>query len=55
MTGKSDEERPTTPDSEVRLAGSGERIVRANGVDICVETFGDPADPPILLIMGGAA
>jgi pimeloyl-ACP methyl ester carboxylesterase len=55
MTGKSDEERPTTPDSEVRLAGSGERIVRANGVDICVETFGDPADPPILLIMAGAA
>ena len=55
MTGKSDEERPPTPDSEVRLAGSGERIVRANGVDICVETFGDPADPPILLIMGGAA
>jgi pimeloyl-ACP methyl ester carboxylesterase len=55
MTGKSDEERPPTPDSEVRPAGSGERIVRANGVDICVETFGDPAEPPILLIMGGAS
>jgi pimeloyl-ACP methyl ester carboxylesterase len=55
MTGKSDEVRPPTPDSEVRLAGSGERIVRTNGVDICVETFGDPADPPILLIMGGAS
>jgi pimeloyl-ACP methyl ester carboxylesterase len=27
-------------------------IVRANGVDLCVETVGDPADPPILLIMG---
>jgi pimeloyl-ACP methyl ester carboxylesterase len=29
--------------------------VRANGVDLCVETFGDPADPAILLIMGAAA
>jgi pimeloyl-ACP methyl ester carboxylesterase len=32
-----------------------ERIVRANGVDLCAETFGDPADPPILLIHGAAA
>jgi pimeloyl-ACP methyl ester carboxylesterase len=31
---------------------SSEKIVRANSVDICVETFGDPSDPPILLIMG---
>jgi pimeloyl-ACP methyl ester carboxylesterase len=30
------------------------RLVRANGVDLCVETFGDPASPAILLI-GGAA
>jgi pimeloyl-ACP methyl ester carboxylesterase len=29
-----------------------ERIVTANGVDICTEPFGDPADAPILLIMG---
>ncbi len=28
------------------------RIVRANGVDICLETFGDRADPAILLIHG---
>ncbi|MDQ4039150.1 MAG: alpha/beta fold hydrolase [Actinomycetota bacterium] len=27
-----------------------ERIFRANGVDLCVETFGNPADPPILLV-----
>jgi len=27
-------------------------LVRANGIDLCVETIGDPADPPILLIMG---
>jgi hypothetical protein len=27
---------------------TSERIVRANGVDLCLETFGDPTDPPIL-------
>jgi hypothetical protein len=34
---------------------SNERIVRANGVDLCVETFGTSEDPAILLIMGAAA
>jgi pimeloyl-ACP methyl ester carboxylesterase len=29
-----------------------ERMIEANGVEICTEAFGDPADPPILLIMG---
>jgi pimeloyl-ACP methyl ester carboxylesterase len=29
-----------------------DRIVQANGVDLCVETFGDPADPAILLVHG---
>ena len=29
--------------------------MRINGVDICVETFGDPADPSVLLIMGSGA
>ena len=29
-----------------------ERIVQANGVDLCVETFGTPADPAVLLIAG---
>jgi pimeloyl-ACP methyl ester carboxylesterase len=29
-----------------------ERMVEANGVELCTETFGDPADPPILLVMG---
>jgi pimeloyl-ACP methyl ester carboxylesterase len=32
-----------------------ERRVRANGVDLCVETFGDREDPAILLIMGRSA
>jgi pimeloyl-ACP methyl ester carboxylesterase len=30
-------------------------IVQANGVEICVETFGDSSDPAILLIMGSNA
>ena len=29
-----------------------ERMIEANGVDLCTEAFGDPADPPILLVMG---
>jgi pimeloyl-ACP methyl ester carboxylesterase len=29
-----------------------ERVVEANGVELCTESFGDPADPPILLVMG---
>lgn len=29
-----------------------ERLIEANGVELCTETFGDPADPPILLIAG---
>ena len=32
-----------------------ERIVEANGAELCTEAFGDPADPPILLIMGTGA
>jgi pimeloyl-ACP methyl ester carboxylesterase len=32
-----------------------ERMLRANGVDLCVETFGAAADPAILLIHGAAA
>lgn len=29
-----------------------ERLIEANGVALCTESFGDPADPPVLLIMG---
>jgi pimeloyl-ACP methyl ester carboxylesterase len=31
---------------------ASERIVRANAVDLCLETFGDSTDPAILLIAG---
>jgi pimeloyl-ACP methyl ester carboxylesterase len=29
-----------------------ERMIGANGVELCTEAFGDPADSPILLVMG---
>ncbi len=32
-----------------------EQMIQANGVELCTEPFGDPADPPILLIMGVGA
>jgi pimeloyl-ACP methyl ester carboxylesterase len=32
-----------------------ERMIEANGVELCTEPFGDPAHPPILLIMGTGA
>ena len=34
---------------------SGPRTIRAGDVDLCLETFGDPADPAVLLISGAAA
>jgi pimeloyl-ACP methyl ester carboxylesterase len=35
-----------------RVEGMTERMIEANGVELCTEPFGDAADPPILLIMG---
>jgi pimeloyl-ACP methyl ester carboxylesterase len=32
-----------------------QRMLPVNGVELCVETFGDPADPAILPIGGAAA
>jgi pimeloyl-ACP methyl ester carboxylesterase len=32
-----------------------EQMIEANGVELCTETFGDPAHPPVLLIMGTGA
>ncbi len=32
-----------------------ERMIETNGVELCTEPFGDPADPPILLVMGTGA
>jgi pimeloyl-ACP methyl ester carboxylesterase len=33
----------------------GERMIEANGVELCTEAFGDPSDPPVLLVMGISA
>ena len=30
----------------------GEQLIQANGVELCSEAFGDPADPAVLLIAG---
>jgi pimeloyl-ACP methyl ester carboxylesterase len=29
-----------------------ERMIRRGGVELCTEAFGDPTDPPVLLVMG---
>ena len=29
-----------------------ERMIQANGVELCTEPFGGPGDPPVLLVMG---
>ncbi|WP_030157486.1 alpha/beta fold hydrolase [Streptomyces sp. NRRL S-244] len=33
----------------------GERVVEADGIRLCTESFGDPARPPVLLVMGTGA
>jgi pimeloyl-ACP methyl ester carboxylesterase len=33
-------------------SGVAEQMIEANGVELCTEAFGDPADPPIMLVMG---
>jgi pimeloyl-ACP methyl ester carboxylesterase len=32
-----------------------ERMIETGGIELCTESFGDPGDPPILLIMGVGA
>jgi pimeloyl-ACP methyl ester carboxylesterase len=32
-----------------------ERTIKTNGIELCTESFGRSADPPILLIMGTGA
>src|SRR5215204_5304373 len=39
-------EQPPTPGLEIQPMEPNERIIRANGVHLCVQTFGDRADPP---------
>jgi pimeloyl-ACP methyl ester carboxylesterase len=37
------------------MLDSPQRILQANGIALCVQTFGDPASPAILLVSGAAA
>ena len=46
-------ERDSTKDGDAfRGVPIAERLINANGVDLCTESFGDPADPPVLLVAG---
>ncbi|WP_327387376.1 alpha/beta fold hydrolase [Streptomyces sp. NBC_01207] len=29
-----------------------ERVIEVDGIELCAESFGDPSDPPVLLVMG---
>ncbi|MFB7262409.1 alpha/beta fold hydrolase [Streptomyces nojiriensis] len=29
-----------------------ERVIEVDGIELCTESFGDPSDPPVLLVMG---
>jgi pimeloyl-ACP methyl ester carboxylesterase len=40
------------PKEETNVA---ERMIEVNGVELCTEPFGDPEDPPVLLVMGVSA
>jgi pimeloyl-ACP methyl ester carboxylesterase len=44
--------RGSSPRAFRRGGSLAERMIEANGVELCTEPFGHPADPPILLIMG---
>ena len=35
-----------------QISQSDQARVRANGIELVYDTFGDPADPPMLLVMG---
>src|SRR5215207_7460183 len=38
--------------SRARPRVMAERMIEANGVELCAESFGEPSDPPVLLTMG---
>ncbi|SFI66173.1 Pimeloyl-ACP methyl ester carboxylesterase [Streptosporangium canum] len=45
----------TVPPASSPFRAVPEKIVRANGVDLATQAFGDPAAPPILLVSGAEA
>lgn len=40
------------PTPAAPVPASTPALVTANGIELCHQTFGDPADPPLLLVMG---
>lgn len=34
---------------------AGQRMIKTNGVDLCTQAFGHPANPGLLLIMGATS
>jgi pimeloyl-ACP methyl ester carboxylesterase len=40
------------PGSDLTPTASGERTAPVGDIELCYETFGDPAAPPLLLVMG---
>ncbi len=43
----------SSPDASVPVPHSDEQIAHlSHGIDLCFQTFGDPADPALLLVMG---
>src|SRR4051794_38064726 len=47
MRSRTSARHPRVPDDETMIA--------VNGVELCVQTFGDPSDPTVLLIHGASA
>lgn len=37
------------------IAYHPEKLIEANGIELCSDSFGDPSNPPVLMIMGLAA
>ena len=44
-------DRPTVSKNR-RSPDMAERMITVDGVELCTEPFGNPADPPVLLVMG---
>ena len=52
QTSRSSKREYAVPGRRSEEARLTERMIEANGVELCTEAFGDPTDPAILLVMG---
>ena len=53
--GRAGLETACVSDASETIEQSGPAFAKANGVELCYETFGNPAHPPLVLVMGLAA